>query len=87
MMQTTQKDSFFKITDSLTHGVVETGHFYSKSFWYELNSEILQKVWSFQQKFAFYQEKHFGWIFFILYVKYVKLFTGTYIDLNYLIIE
>ena len=51
------------------------------------NSEILQKVWSFQQKFAFYQEKHFRWIFFILYVKYVKLFTGTYIDLNYLIIE
>ena len=30
------------------------------------NSEILQKVWSLQQKFAFYQEKHFGWIFFIL---------------------
>ena len=38
MIQTTQKDSFFKIIDSLmkyTWGM-ETGHFDSKSFWYKL---------------------------------------------------
>ena len=30
------------------------------------SSEILQNVWSLQRKFAFEQEKSFGWIFFIL---------------------
>ena len=53
---------------------METGHFDSElfqynSFWYEQNntnnmnntsSEISQKVWSLQKKFAFEQEKHLG---------------------------
>ena len=47
------------------------------------SSEISQKVWSLQKEFAFEQEKHFAWIFFFLKVKYVRLFTCTYIDLNY----
>ena len=30
------------------------------------SGEILQNVWSLQKRFAFEQEKHFEWIFFIL---------------------
>ena len=66
MMQTTQKDSFFKIIDSNIeiYGGMETGHSIQSRFDTKSSSEILQKVWSLQKTFAFEQEKHFG--FFIL---------------------
>ena len=68
MMQTTQKDSFFKIIDSNIeiYGGMETGHFQLIQSHFDTNSssEILQKVWSLQKTFAFEQEKHFGFSFF-----------------------
>ena len=68
MMQTTQKDSFFKIIDSLMKymGVWKLVISIQSRFDTTSSSEILQNVWSLQKKFAFEQEKHFGWIFFIL---------------------
>ena len=59
MMQTTQKDSFFKnnwFINEIYEGM-ENGHFDTNS-----SSEISQKVWSLQKEFAFEPEKHFGWI-------------------------
>ena len=66
MMQTTQKDSFFKIIDSLMKymGVWKPVISIQSRFDTDSSSEILQKVWSLQKTFAFEQEKHFG--FFIL---------------------
>ena len=67
-MQTTQKDSFFKIIDSLMKymGVWKLVISIQSRFDTNSSSEILQNVWSLQKTFAFEQEKHFGWIFFIL---------------------
>ena len=66
MMQTTQKDSFFKIIDSNIeiYGGMETGHSIQTRFDTNSSREILQKVWSLQKTFAFEQEKHFGFSFF-----------------------
>ena len=66
MVQTTQKDSFFKIIDSLMKymGVWKPVISIQSRFDTNSSSEILQKVWSLQKTFAFEQEKHFG--FFIL---------------------
>ena len=66
MMQTKQKDSFFKIIDSLMKymGVSKPVISIQSRFDTNSSSEILQKVWSLQKKFE--QEKHFGWLFFIL---------------------
>ena len=46
MMQTKQKDSFFKNNWFINeiYGDMETGHFHSKSFWYEL------KQWNFAKR-------------------------------------
>ena len=41
--------------------VTETGRFDTNS-----SSEVAEKVQSLQVKFAVEQEKHFGWIFFVL---------------------
>ena len=64
-MQTTQKDSFFfLIIDSLfeIYGGTESGHFDSVRSRFDTNSssEILQKVWLLQKKFAFEQENILG---------------------------
>ena len=61
-MQTTQKDSFFKIIDSNIeiYGGMETGHSIQSRFDTNSSREILQKVWSLHKKFTFEQEKHFG---------------------------
>ena len=66
MMQTTQKDSFFKIIDSLMKymGVWKPVISIQSRFDTNSSSEILQKVWSLQKTFAFEQEKHFGFSFF-----------------------
>ena len=62
MMQTTQKDSFFKIIDSNIeiYGGMETGHSIQSRFDTNSSSEILQKVWLLQKKFAFEQENILG---------------------------
>ena len=62
MMQTTQKDSFFEIIDSLMKymGVWKPVISIQSRFDTNSSSEILQKVWSLQKTFSFEQEKHFG---------------------------
>ena len=70
MMQTTQKDSFFKIIYSLMEymGVWKPVISIQSRFHTNSSSEILQNVWSLQKSFVFEQDKkkHFGWTFFIL---------------------
>ena len=66
MMQTTQKDSFFLnnwFINEIYRGM-ETGHFDSKPFWYELKQWNFAKSLITSKKVAFEQEKHFGWIIF-----------------------
>ena len=55
MMQTTQKDSFFKIIDSLMKymGVWKPVISIQSRFDTNSSSEILQKVWSLHKKFEF----------------------------------
>ena len=62
MVQTTQKDSFFKIIDSLMKymGVWKPVISIQSRFDTNSSSEILQKVWSLQKKFAFEQENILG---------------------------
>ena len=63
-MQTTQKDSFFflKIIDSLfeIYGVRNPVISIQSRFDTNSSSEILQKVWLLQKKFAFEQENILG---------------------------
>ena len=65
IMQTTQKDSFFfLIIDSLfeIYGGTESGHFDSKSFWYELKQWNFAKSLITSQKVWIWIRKTF-WVF------------------------
>ena len=67
MMQTTQKDSFFKIIDSVMKYMAVwkpvisiQSRFNTNRFDTNSSSEISQKVESLQEMFAFEQEKRLG---------------------------
>ena len=64
IMQTTQKDSFFFNNWFIIWNIwgTESGHFDSVRSRFDTNSssEILQKVWLLQKKFAFEQENILG---------------------------
>ena len=68
MMQTTQKDSFFKIIDSNIeiYGGMETGHSIQSRFDTNSSSEILQKVWSLQKGLHLNKKNILGESFFVL---------------------
>ena len=64
MMQTTQKDSFFKNNWFINeiHEGMENGHFVSKSFWYELKQWNFTKSLITSKRVCIWTKKHFGWI-------------------------